>query len=99
MISLDFNIKYSQAATQLIRAGICSAEHIPSLDDMKDAILQGQECEQISSPYFEAFFDWWDYYTAIEQIESGFSAEDQKPILLVAYEALIASGELCSAWH
>lgn len=94
MSSIDFEKRYSAAAAQMVAAGVCSAERIPSFTCLKAEILEGQLCEQYSSPSFNAFFDWWHHYTAYEQLESGFYAQDQIPVLMVAYDALIVSGEL-----
>lgn len=94
MSSIDFEKRYSAAAAQMVAAGVCSAERIPSFTYLKAEILEGRQCEQYSSPSFHAFFDWWDHYTAYEQLESGFYSQDQIPVLMVAYDALIVSGEL-----
>ena len=94
MSSIDYEERYSAAAAQMVAAGVCSAERIPSFTYLKADILEGQLCEQYSSPNFHAFFDWWHHYTAYEQLRSGFCAKDQIPVLMVAYDALIESGEL-----
>lgn len=94
MSNIDFEKRYSAAAAQMVAAGVCSSERIPSFTDLKAEILAGQECEQYSSPSFHAFFDWWDHYTAYEQIVNGFYAQAQIPVLMVAYDALIESAEL-----
>ncbi|HDS1721753.1 hypothetical protein NPS53_09590 [Pseudomonas putida] len=93
MSNLDFEKLYGEALAQMTRDG-SDAASLPSLAELKDFILQGQQCEQEPSPTFNAFFDWWNYFTAIEQMEEGYDAQDRKPILRVAYDALKASGHL-----
>ncbi|MCF5374495.1 hypothetical protein [Pseudomonas syringae] len=94
MSNIDFEQLYSEAITEMLAKTPNEPEQIPSLSDLKWAILQGVDCEHQPSPTFAAFFDWWDVFTAYDQMEEGIKATDHKPILRVAYAALKASGDL-----
>lgn len=92
--NIDFEHLYSDAIAEMLHAAPNRPETIPSLPDLMEAIRQGADCEQVPSPTFEAFFDWWDTFTAYDQLDEGINAADHKPILKVAYDALKASGRL-----
>ena len=81
MTDINFEKLYSDATAQVIKGGV-SAELIPSLAEMKHDILEGEQCEQIPSPSFEDFYDWWNHYSIMHQLENGYSADDLIPCLL-----------------
>jgi hypothetical protein len=92
MINIDFEQAYREAIVEVLAVAPDDAAQIPSLPDLMIAIRQGVECEQLPSDTFEMFFDWWDTFTAYDQLDEGINAENHRPILKVAYEALKASG-------
>lgn len=94
MNNIDFEQRYSDAITEVLSTAPNCRSNIPTLPELMEDILQGESCEQLPSPTFEAFFDWWDTFTAYDQMDEGFNAADHKPILRVAYDALKASGHL-----
>lgn len=94
MTNIDFEQRYQEAIAEMLGTAMTDPEGIPTLPELIEAIKQGCDCEQIPSPTFEAFFDWWDTFTAYDQMDTETNAADQKPILKVAYEALKASGYL-----
>lgn len=94
MSKVDFEQRYKEAVAEMQVATQTDPATLPSLPQLMNAIKEGSECEQEPSPTFEAFFDWWDTFTAYDQLATGINAADHKPILKVAYEALKASGDL-----
>lgn len=94
MTNIDFEQRYQEAIAEMLGTAMTDKEGIQTLPELMEAIKQGSDCEQIPSPTFEAFFDWWDTFTAYDQMDTETIAADQKPILKVAYEALKASGDL-----
>jgi len=94
MTNIDFEQRYQEAIAEMLGTSMTDQEGIPTLPELMEAIKQGTDCEQIPSPTFEAFFVWWDTFTAYDQMDTATNAADQKPILKVAYEALKASGDL-----
>lgn len=94
MTNIDFEQRYQEAIAEMLGTAATYPVGIPALPELMEAIKQGSCCEQIPSPTFEAFFDWWDTFSAYDQLDTDTKAADQKPILKVAYEALKASGDL-----
>lgn len=85
--NVDFEHLYTDAITEMLHAAPNCPENIPSLTDLIEAIRQGADFEKEAST-FETFFNWWDTFTAYDQLDEGISAADHKPILKVAYYAL-----------
>lgn len=92
MSTPDFEHLYSDAIAEMLQAAPNEPENIPTLPELMNAIREGADGEQLLFPNFEAFFAWWDTFTAYDQMDEGFSADDHKPILKVAYQALSAEG-------
>lgn len=62
------------------------------VEELKQVIRDTIGDEQLSFADFESFYQWWDVTTAFDQLDDDVNVADQKPILKVAYKALVVDG-------
>lgn len=84
MFNPDLYRRYEEASKEI--EGVVT--HVPSLDEMVDAILATIDGEPLVFKSFDEFFNWWDVVTAYDALDGDDCAELYKPVLRIAYEAL-----------
>lgn len=89
MTIAELERKYAQTIADMTVAGLCEAGEMPSLDALVQTIKDTVGDEQLRFDCFEKFFAWWDVTTAYDQMDDECTAEQHKPALAIAYEALV----------
>ena len=92
MSDVRYREAYEAAAAQ-----IPSDEPLPSFEKMIEslqALLDADGHDEgvrqlLAFQNFEAFFTWFDIVTAFDQMDIDQSAEDHKPLLQIAFDALV----------
>lgn len=92
MSHVRYRESYEAAAAQ-----IPADEPLPSFEEMIEslqALLDADGHDEgarqlLAFQNFEAFFTWFDTVTAFDQMDTDQSAEDHKPLLQLAFDALV----------
>lgn len=85
---------YQRELQKLRSANPGSGIVYPTLCEMKEVIRKDLDEVDYSFESFDAFYDWWDVATAYDQMDEGEDSRDYKPLLFVAYKALVVEGAL-----
>ena len=92
MSTAELEYRYGETIIAMTAEGLCAPGEIPSLQDLMQTIKDTVSDEPLQFGDFEQFFAWWDVTTAYDQMDAECSAEQHKPALEIAYEALALEG-------
>ncbi len=84
--------RYSETISAMTAQGLCDPGEVPELQELMQTIKDTAADEPLKFVDFEEFFTWWDVTTAYDQMDAECSAEQHKPALAIAYEALSLEG-------
>lgn len=86
------NRDYASALEKVAKANPRPGFNLPTLDELKQAIRDTIDDEPLQFPSFQAFFNWWDATAAYDGDEEDETTEAYRPVLEVAYQALVHEG-------
>jgi hypothetical protein len=95
-VTVAFGLAYEQALARVIHADPRPDAQLPSLDELKATITDTIDGEELQFPTFALFFAWWDVVTAYDQMDVEDSNESYRPLLEIAYAALVHEGVICA---
>lgn len=83
---------YEQALARVALADPRPDAQLPSLDELKATITATIDGEELQFPTFALFYAWWDVVTAYDEMDVEDSNEAYRPLLDLAYAALVHEG-------
>jgi len=83
---------YEQALALVAQADPRPEPRLPSLDELKATITDTIDGEELQFSTFALFYSWWDVVTAYDGMDVEDSNEAYRPLLELAYAALVHDG-------
>ncbi len=93
--TLGIEQAYEQALALVAQADPRPDARLPSLDELKATITDTIAGEELQFSTFALFYSWWDVVTAYDGMDVEDSNEAYRPLLELAYAALVHDGVIC----
>ncbi|UXH55934.1 hypothetical protein Q1Z72_01465 [Pseudomonas qingdaonensis] len=91
-VTVAIEQSYEQALALVAQADPRPDARLPSLDELKATITDTIDGEELQFSTFALFYSWWDVVTAYDGMDVEDSNEAYRPLLELAYAALVHDG-------